>query len=307
MAGPLRMILDVDTGVDDAMALALAVRAPAIALQAVTTVAGNAPLDDTTENTRRVLAFLDADDVPVHRGCSRPLVRPLLSAPEVHGATGLGNLRLPAARHPPRVPSAPQALLDAIMAAPGELTLVCVGPLTNLAAAIALEPALPGALRRLVLMGGALGRGNVTPEAEFNIHVDPEAAAQVFAACRLTMVGLDVTERATLGRAAWARLAGLDSPAARLVHGATAHRFREQGRDEEQLHDPLAVGVALDPSLCETRRGTLTVDTGAGASAGRTTLAESPAGPHEACVAVDAARFLDLFARTLDLPRLWEG
>lgn len=304
MSEPLRVILDVDTGIDDAMALALAARSPAIELLAVTTVAGNVPLAETTENTRRVLTHLGAA-VPVHRGLSRPLVRPPLHARHVHGAGGLGNLALPDPARPLAKPSAPEFLVESALAAPGEITAICVGPLTNLAVAIALEPALPAALRRLVIMGGALGRGNVTPDAEFNIHVDPDAAAQVFAACRLTMVGLDVTERTTLTRAAWARLAPLDSPAARLVHGVSAHRFAEQGLSEEHLHDPLAVGVAIDPSLCRTRRGTLAVET-AGPRAGRTTLREAPNGPHEACVAVDAPRFLDLFARALGLPDLRE-
>lgn len=305
-AGPVRTILDVDTGTDDAVALALALRSPAIDLVAVTTVAGNVALSFTTENTRRVLAFLGAEAVAVHRGFSRPLARPLFEARHVHGERGLGGLDLPAPTDGPalRKPSAPEALIDRVMAAPGEIALICVGPLTNLAAAIALEPALPGALRRLVIMGGALDRGNVTPYAEFNIYVDPEAAAQVFATCRLTMVGLDATRRATLTRGAWRRLAASAGPEGRLVHGVNAARFGEPDCDEVTLHDPLAVAVAIDPSLCATKRGTLAVETATAWSAGQVSLAESPDGPHEACVAVDAPRFLDLLARTLGLPAL---
>ncbi len=300
----LRLILDVDTGTDDAMALAFAVRSPAAELVAATTVAGNVPLPLTFENTRRVLHHLGAGDVPVHRGFGRPLVRPPLDARHVHGESGLGELVLPPAARGADRPSAPDLLVERITAAPGEITLVCVGPLTNLAAAIALEPALPEAIGRLVVMGGALGRGNVTPHAEFNIHVDPEAAAQVFAACRLTLVGLDVTERAALTRAGWERLAGLDTPEGRLVYGVNAGRFREPDRNESYLHDPLAVGVALDPSLCERRRGVLTVDTGDSPTAGRVMLEERADGPHEVCVGVDTPRFLDHFARALGLPAL---
>lgn len=302
MNDALKMILDVDTGVDDALALALAARAPAVNLLAATTVAGNVTLPHTTENTRRVLAFLGAGDVPVHRGFSRPLARPLHQAQHVHGETGLGTLQLPPAAGPLRKPSAPEFLVETIMAAPGAITLVCVGPLTNLAAAIALEPDLPGALRRLVVMGGALQRGNVTPHAEFNIFVDPEAAAQVFAACALTMVGLDVTERTTLARRDWEPLRDVDTPAARLVYGVCEQTFRDLGQDAVQLHDPLAVGVAIDPSFCHAKRGHLSVETAADWCAGRTTFAEDAAGPHEVCVGVDAPRFLDFYFRTLGLP-----
>lgn len=304
MTEPIRMILDVDTGIDDAMAIALAVRSPAIDLVAVTTVAGNVSLASTTENTRCVLALLDASDVPVHRGFSRPLTRPLHEARHVHGERGLGRLELPPSPVAPRKPSAPETIVDTVMASPGEIVVVCVGPLTNLAVALALEPALPGALRRVVVMGGALGivgrRGNVTPHAEFNIFVDPEAAAQVFAACPLTLVGLDVTERTNLSRVDWEGLAGREEPEARLVHDVSADRFAG-GLDDVHLHDPLAVGVAIDPSLCAARRGFLTVETGVVETVGRVTLAEREDGPHLACTDVDAPRFLKRFFGTLGL------
>ena len=304
MAEPVRMILDVDTGTDDALALALAVRSPGVELVGVTTVAGNVPLPRTTENTLRVLAHLGGGAVPVHRGLSRPLARELVTAAEFQGVDGLGGLALPPSGATIARPSAPEYLVETIMGAPGEITLVCVGPLTNLAAAIALEPELPSALGRLVLMGGALERGNVTYYAEFNIYVDPEAAAQVFAACPLTMVGLDVTQRASLTPATVKPLANLESPTARLVHGVTARTFGERGKGEYHLHDPLAVAVALDPTLCQTKRGTVKVETATAWCAGRTTLDEADDGPHEVCVEVDTQRFLRLFAETLDLPSL---
>jgi purine nucleosidase len=306
MAERTRVILDVDTGVDDAMALALAARLPGIELVAVATVAGNVGIENTTANTRRVLAYLGAGDVPIHRGLSRPLAGDVIDAAHVHGPSGLGDLQLPAelGAGAVRRPFAPEALVDLVSGEPGAITLVCVGPLTNLAAAIALEPALPGRIGRLVVMGGSLGRGNVTPYAEFNIGADPEAAAQVFAACRLTMVGLDVTREVSIGREGWARLAGAASPEATLIREATAHFFREGGAGTVHLHDPLAVGVALDPSLCETKRGTVKVETATAWCAGRTTLDEAPDGPHEVCVAVDAPRFLALFADALALPQL---
>lgn len=297
-----RAILDVDTGTDDALALALAVRSPALELVAVTTVAGNVGLTDTTENTVRVLGYLGAGHVPVHRGLGRPLARPLLDAGHVHGERGLGGLDLPPVVATGAYPSAPQFLVDALMARPGELTLVCTGPLTNLASAIALEPRLPAAMRRLVIMGGSLGPGNVTPHAEFNIWVDPEAAAQVFASCALTMAGLDVTHQTSLTPLLCGPLVGVDTDAARLVYGVTRHSFDVLASDTFHLHDPLAVGVAIDPTLCTTRRGTLRVDTSSSDRAGQTTLEPDSQGPHEACVGVDAARFLGLFAETLGLP-----
>lgn len=308
MAEPLRIIMDVDTGVDDAMALALAVRLPGIELVAVTTVAGNVGIENTTRNTRRVLAYLGAGDVPIHRGLSRPLAGSAIDAAHVHGDSGIGNLELPEPGNSAlRRPFAPEALVDLINASPGALTLVCVGPLTNLAAAIALDPALPGRIGRLVVMGGSLGRGNVTPYAEFNIAADPEAAAQVFAACSLEMVGLDVTHQVNITRAGWERLTGVDRPEAILIHGASGHYFSrggEGGQGVVHLHDPLAVGVALDPSLCTTKRGVVKVETATAWCAGRTTLTEQVDGPHAVCVAVDQSRFQRLFAETLGLPQL---
>lgn len=312
MAEPVRVILDVDTGVDDAMALALAVRLPGIELVAVTTVAGNVGIEHTTRNTRRVLAHLGAGDVPIHRGLSRPLAGAAIDAAHVHGDTGLGDLVLPepAGADALRRPFAPEALVDLINAEPGGITLVCVGPLTNLATAISLDPDLPGKIGRLVVMGGSLGRGNVTPYAEFNIAADPEAAAQVFAACPLEMVGLDVTHQVNITLPGWQALEGVASPEAVLIRGAAAQYFRrggEGGRNVVHLHDPLAIGVALDPSLCTTKRGAVKVETATAWCAGQTTLDERADGPHQVCVGVDSARFLHLFAETLGLPQLLEG
>lgn len=305
MAERVRAILDVDTGVDDAMALALAVHLPEIELVAVTTVGGNVGIDNTTANTWRVLDAVGAGRVPIYRGLGRPLAGKIVRADNIHGESGVGGLVLPdpASKAQLRRPFAPEAIIDHLDAAPGELTLVFTGPLTNLAAAIALDPTLPTKYRRLVVMGGSLGRGNITPFAEFNINADPEAAAQVFDACTLTMVGLDVTERVTLTREFCVRLEGLTTPEATIVHEATAHFFYEGAVGSPHLHDPLAVGVAHDPTLCTTKRGRVTVETATAWCAGRTTLVEDPNGPHEVCVTVESERFLALFAERLGLPR----
>ena len=297
MAGPLRVILDVDTGIDDALALALATRLPNLELVAVTTVAGNVGIANTTANTRRVLAYFGAGRVPIHRGYTRPLAGGAITATHIHGESGLGGLVLPETdSDPERRPYAPEALIDLISAAPGAIALVCTGPLTNLAAAIALEPQLPGRIGRLVVMGGSLGRGNITPYAE--------AAAQVFATCALTMVGLDVTMQTRIAHNGWRALAGLPGPEATLIRESTAHFFAEGGSGAMHLHDPLALGVAYDPSLCTTRRGTVKVETVTPWCAGRTTLTEAASGPHEVCVGVDAPRFLQLLGGALGLPQL---
>lgn len=307
MTTPKRIILDVDTGTDDAIALGLAVRLAAVDLLAVTTVAGNVGLPFTTANTLRVLHHMGATDIPVHAGFSRSLARQQPDASDVHGNTGLGSLVLPASPTTPRYPTAPQAIVDLVTAEPGAITLVCVGPLTNLAAAIALEPRLPGLIAGLVIMGGALGPGNITPYAEFNIYWDPEAAAQVFDACTLTMVGLDVSHKTILSREVWDRLAANDTRDAALVRGASADHFERRGRPGMYLHDPLALAVATDPTLCEMKRGRVKVETATAWCAGQTTLTEDANGPHQVCVGVDAARALRLMADAFSLPALAEG
>ena len=302
-----RIILDVDTGTDDAVALGLAVRLAAVELVAVTTVAGNVVLPHTTENTLRVLHHMGATDTPVHAGFSRPLARPLHDAADIHGNSGLGSLVLPPSPATPRYPSAPQAIVDLVTAEPGALTLVFVGPLTNLAAAIALEPRLPDLIADLVIMGGALGPGNVTPYAEFNIYCDPEAAAQVFDACKLTMVGLDVSHQTSISRRAWNSMAQVATPDAVLLHGSSAIHFEVRGRDGMYLHDPLALAVALDPTLCEMKRGRVKVETATAWCAGQTTLTEDADGPHQVCIGVDVQRALQLMADAFSLPVLTEA
>jgi purine nucleosidase len=177
-----KIILDCDPGVDDAMAIAYAVGSPDLDLLGVTTVAGNVSLAKTTANALRVLEFLGAGSAPVTAGSAMPLLRPSLTAERVHGEDGLRGARLPAAAGGPRPGHATDFIIDTVLAAPDEVTLVATGPLTNIALALRREPALAGNVRDFVIMGGSSGRGNVTPAAEFNIAVDPEAAAIVFSA-----------------------------------------------------------------------------------------------------------------------------
>ncbi len=193
---PTKIILDCDPGIDDALAIAFAHGHPDINLVGLTTVAGNVGLAKTTANALAVCEFIGAAGTPVTGGCAGPLLRPVLDARHVHGDSGLGGAVLPAAAAGPAAGHAVDYIIDTVGAAPGEITLVATGPLTNIALAVRREPRLADWVRGFVIMGGSAGRGNVTPAAEYNIWADPEAAAAVFrAGWIVTMLGLDVTLR----------------------------------------------------------------------------------------------------------------
>ena len=183
-------------GIDDALAIAFAHGHPGIDLVGITTVAGNVGLAKTTANALAVCEFIGAAGTPVTAGCAGPLLRPALDARQVHGDSGLGGATLPPPAASPAAGHAVDYIIDTVGAAPGEITLVATGPLTNIALAVRREPRLADWVREFVIMGGSAGRGNVTPAAEYNIWADPEAAAAVFrAGWTVTMLGLDVTLR----------------------------------------------------------------------------------------------------------------
>lgn len=300
-AGGLPVILDVDTGIDDALALCYAIGTAGIDLVAVTTVAGNVDVYQATTNTRNVLSFLGREDVPVHRGATRPLARPHRPATHIHGTDGLGGADLPQSTRSDDITPGPATMVRLARERPGELTLVAVGPLTNLAIALNVEPRITELIPRVIIMGGAYHvPGNVTPQAEFNVWEDPDAAAQVFAAdfADLTLIGLDVTMRVGLRREVWAGLGDGPThlPAAELARRVGRWSFEDQGLRQMYLHDPLAVAVALDPALVATEPTTIEVTTG-GPEEGRT----RPTGPGHARVAraVDTGRFLARFHEAL--------
>lgn len=304
MSERVPVILDVDTGTDDALALAYAVASPRIDLIAVTTVAGNVDIEKTTANTLAVLDWLGATDVVVHRGASRPLVRPHRDAIYFHDEGGLGGAQLPPSARSLGADKGPAALIRLARQRPGELTLVTLGPLTNLAIALNVEPTLPELLKSVVVMGGAYTvPGNTTPAAEFNILVDPEAAEQVFAAPfpNLTAVGLDVTEQVALTRDHWNAVSAASSlpPTASLLREVGRFAFSHLGRHQFALHDPLSVAVAVDPTLIDTRQSAISVDT-VEPERGRTRLV-GPGTVHVA-TSVDAKRAFEEFRRTVGLP-----
>ena len=193
----LPIILDTDPGIDDAVAIAAALFAPECDLKLITTVAGNVSLEKTTRNALQLLHFWNAD-VPLAQGAATPLLRPLYSAANVHGESGLdGYDFIEHARQPLAIPAF-QAIRDMLLASPEPITLVTIGPLTNIALLLTHYPECQFNIRRLVMMGGSAGRGNFTPSAEFNIAVDPDAAARVFASgLHIAMSGLAVTNHAT--------------------------------------------------------------------------------------------------------------
>jgi len=296
------VVLDCDPGHDDALAILLAASAPALELVAITTVAGNQSLDKTTLNARRVCSVAGIEGVPVAAGCDRPLVRERIAAPEIHGESGLDGPAFEA----PTVPLDPRHGVDVIIEAsqthPG-VVLIATGPLTNVATALSRDPDLGKRLGRIVLMGGAIGLGNVTPAAEFNIGADAEAARAVFeSGIPITMVPLETTHRALATDDVITRIAALDFPLARIcveLLGFFADTSRRVfGFEAPAVHDPCAVAWLLDPTIVPTKPMRVDIETRAEFSYGRTvcdvygiTGREPNA---EVGVGLDEGRFWDL-------------
>lgn len=294
------IFLDVDTGVDDALAIAFAVAAGAYLL-GISTVAGNVPVELATGNTRRVLAMVGAESVPVHRGASRPLAASYRNAAYAHGDDGLGGAAIGESRAPESTIDAIEAMLGAARRHAGQLVLVALGPLTNIAMALNLRPELVDQVSRLVVMGGAYQvPGNVTRYAEFNAYADPHAAAQVFAAKwnELIAIGLDVTHQTVLSRNQWDRIEPEATGARGLVRQVVAQNFRDQSTDAMYLHDPLAVGVALDPSIVTADARAVHVDLD-GDARGRTTVVSG--GEVQVATGVDVDRFERWFVDRLGI------
>ena len=309
---PTPIILDCDPGHDDAIALLLALASPELQVLGVTTVSGNQTLEKTTANAIRVLDHVGRADVPVAAGAARPLMRERHTAPEVHGETGLDGPNLPGPSRAPEALHAIDWIADTIASSATPVTLVATGPLTNVGLFLARYPDLQSHLERIVLMGGAIAEGNTTPAAEFNIWVDPEAAARVFqSGLDLTMVGLDVTHRALMTPAHAERLAAAGT-AGKLVadlYGFYA-RFhsRHYGWEGAPVHDAVAMAHVIDGTLVTTRHSGVRIDTGPEPSRGRThvdlrnTMGWEP--NCHAAVDIEAARFLEmLIARISSLGR----
>jgi inosine-uridine nucleoside N-ribohydrolase len=300
-----KVILDMDPGIDDALALILALCSLEIEVLGVTTVAGNAAVDITSANARRVLECLDACDIPVAMGATEPLEHPLVHALDHHGADGLGESSLP----PPSLPLHPAKAWDflaqSVSDAPGDITLVATGPLTNVAHSFQRHPRLSGCLARLVVMGGAYGltpygKGNQTPFAEFNIWQDPEAAQIVFSSSVDTfVVGLDMSmdPAACLSSQHLQQIKAGSTAAARLAAQLVEHGMKRQGCCK--MHDPLALSALLDPSLFDFLSAPVEVVTGNGWDRGITRMLPLEKGSEMPSIyvaaAVDGPRFVKFF------------
>src|SRR6266536_2315681 len=278
--GPFRVIIDTDPGVDDALALLLAMRSPELRIEAITAVAGNVPLELTLPNALRMVEIAGRDDIPVAAGAKGPLLRRLVTATYAHGENGLGGAVFPEPKRKPAAESAPEFIRRTVRKYPGEVTLLTIGPLTNIAAALNSDPELAHAIRALVMMGGSLSGGNITPAAEFNVYVDPEAARIVFqSGIPLTMVGLDVTRKTSLTDEHLRVLESAQNPvsqaAATIARNAIKHN-RERGfMVGPNMYDSLAVAGFLDPSILQFQDYYVDVETTGELTAGET-LGYSP-------------------------------
>jgi inosine-uridine nucleoside N-ribohydrolase len=310
-----KLILDVDTGTDDAVAVMLAALHPALDLIGCTTVNGNVPVHACTDNTLRVLDHIGRGDIPVFEGLTRPLARldfPIPRTIKDHsGKYHPDTLPVPPATSRKQDAGAVEFLIETFRAATDEIALVPVGPLTNIAAALAIDAGFAKRVPEIVIMGGGHEIGNVTPAAEFNIWADPEAAAMVFAAGfeKITLVPLDATHRALITRAHCIALEALGTPAGQAAAAFIGHRILVHDEHQKQMvphstpvHDALAVGTLIDASLIVTRHLHVAVETFGALTVGRTVIdTHHRSGQPPNCdVAFDAAaeRFAELLLWT---------
>ena len=298
------IVIDCDPGHDDAIAILLALASPEVELRGITTVAGNQTLDKTTRNALKVLELADRADIPVAAGADKPLVRALRTAANVHGESGLDGPDLPEPRTRPVDVHAADLLAELIE--PG-VVLVPTGPLTNVALLLERHPDVRDRLERIVWMGGAIAEGNVTPAAEFNAFVDPEAAAAVFGSgIPVTMIGLDVTHMALFDSGHAERLRGTGAAGRAVAELADfflefhRQRYRFEGAP---IHDAMAVAHVIDPTLVTTLWCNVAIETASQYCDGRTVvdLWHVVNGPRNAHVGVDvdAHRFLELLVERI--------
>ncbi len=305
---PVPVLLDCDPGHDDAIAILLALASPELQVLGITTVGGNASLERVTENALRVLALAGRPDIPVAAGAAHPLRGPLRTAAHVHGESGLEGPALPAPLSSPVAEDAVAFLARTIAGHPAAVTLVPTGPLTNVATLLANHPELRPKITRICLMGGAIGEGNQTPAAEFNIWVDPEAADVVFGAgIPVTMMSLDVTHQAIVWEEEYRRLGETGGRASKLVAGLLAYfqGFHERvyGWRGTPIHDAVAVAHLVRPGLVETRRYSVAVELEGRLTRGRTVVdvrgvTGTPANA-DVGVSIDREAFVDLLFRAI--------
>jgi purine nucleosidase len=265
---PRPILIDTDPSPDDAVAMLVALASPEdLEVLAVTTVAGNVPVHLTAKNARKALELARRTQTPVYAGAAAPLLRPLVTAEQVHGKTGFDGYDLPDPVTPLAAGFAPDAIVDLVMSRPpGEVTLCCLAPLTNIALAMAKEPRLAGHVREIVIMGGAFSEGgNITPAAEFNIYVDPEAAARVLGCgAHITMIPLDCTHQALTTPTRLEKLRGIGTPVAEaFYHLLKFNKIfdeRKYGWVGGPLHDATVVAYLLAPEIFSGRKVNIEVE-----------------------------------------------
>jgi inosine-uridine nucleoside N-ribohydrolase len=296
------IVIDCDPGHDDAIAILLALASPEVEVRGITTVAGNQTLEKTTRNALKILELAGRTDIPVAAGADRPLVRDLRTAANVHGETGLDGPDLP---EPVTAPvDAHAADLLAELLEPG-VVLVPTGPLTNVALMLERHPDVRP--ERIVWMGGAIAEGNVTPAAEFNAFVDPEAAARVFASgIEVTLIGLDITHKALFTRAHADRLRGTGRAGKAVAELSDFFQIFHESRyrfDGSPIHDALAVAEVIDPSLVTTVECNVEIETASEWCDGRTVVdrwnVTDRSRNCRAGIDVDAERFLELLVERI--------
>ena len=275
MARPL--IIDCDPGVDDAIALLLAISHPAaFNILGITTVAGNVPLHYTSQNALKICALANAD-IPVYAGCPRPMLRTLSTAVDVHGATGLQGAELPAPQQALMVQHAVAFLIDTLQQASAPITLATLGPLTNIAVALIQAPQITNKIDTIIAMGGAITHGNMTPSAEFNIYVDPHAAQVVFASgIPIKLITLDTTHQVLTTPERLKSFRELHTPVGHAVADLLAHYgtpdVERYGMNGAPLHDPCVIAYLLNPELFTFRPTYTTIDTTSPENMGRTVI-----------------------------------
>jgi len=305
-----KVLIDTDPGIDDALAILLALASPEIKLDALTIVYGNCSVEQGVRNALSVLELASGNNIPVARGVQVPLVQPLLLAPETHGNSGLGYAVLPEAKLHEVELHAAELMIERVMFNPGKISIVAVGPLTNLALALRLEPDFAKAVKHVYVMGGAIRHpGNTTPLAEFNTYCDPHAAHIVFhSGMPLTLVPLDVTYQVILTQADVQRLLSIASPITKFIAEST--RFYMEFHDQYQeikgcvINDPLALAIVFNPELVETKALYVDVDISGGISMGKTFAdfykMEDRSPNMQVALGVRARDFIELFLERIE-------
>jgi purine nucleosidase len=302
------VIIDTDPGIDDAVAILLALASPELEVIGIAAVAGNVGIEHTEANGRRVCELAGRAEVPVYAGCARPILCRQVRA-VVHGETGLGGADLPIPTMPPQPQHAVDWIVDTVMGSPeSSITIAALGPLTNLAVAMIKEPRLPARLREIVIMGGAgPGGGNVTPAAEFNIHWDPHAAQAVFeSGARMVLAPLELTRQVLATRERIARIRRIGSPVGDAVAGMLDFFSRGEaayeGLEGGPLHDPCVIAYLLRPELFTGRRARVEIETQSSRTLGATVIdmrLQSGAANCTVLTEADADGFFDLLTDRL--------